>query len=191
MESSTAVSKVRKPIEKKRSKKIDLFMENVLTRTVELPFTKVGKNVKELITQKLVETLEGKCNIEGYIKNNSVRVINYTAGQLVSSNVQFIVMFKCLVCNPTENQKISVRALNITKAGIRAEALVSGESPLDVFVARDHNYKNKTFATIKEGDEFIIRVIGQRYEINDPVISVLGELPAPRIRKKPKLVIKK
>lgn len=175
---------------KKKGRRADLYMENVLTRNVNLPFTKIGKNVKELLHKRLVDTLEGKCVIEGYIKDNSVRVINYSAGQLVSSTVQFVVLFKCLVCNPTENQKLTVRALNITKAGIRAEAVSSGPSPLDIFIARDHNYKNKTFATIKEGDEFIVNVIGQRYEINDPVISVLAELPKPRIRKKARLVLK-
>ena len=192
MESKTIESTaVVKKTEKKHTKR-DLYMENVLTRSIELPFTKMGKNVKELLHKKLTTLLEGKCVIEGYIKNNSIRVINYSAGELTSSNVKFVVLFKCLVCNPTENQRITVRALNITKAGIRAEAVTGGESPLDVFIARDHNYKNKQFATIKDGDEFDIKVVGQRYEINDPVISVLGELPKPRIRKsKPRLVIKK
>ena len=168
-------------------------MQNVLTRKVDIEFNNVGKNIKELLQKKLVRVMEGKCVIEGYIKPDSVRVINYSAGQLISSNVQFTVVFECLLCNPVENQLVKVKALNITKAGIRAEAVTKGESPLDVFIARDHNYKNKQFSTIKEDDEFTIRIIGQRYEINDPVISVLGELVKPRTGKpkpKPKLVIK-
>jgi DNA-directed RNA polymerase subunit E'/Rpb7 len=169
-------------------------MQNVLTRKVDIEFNNVGKNIKELLQKKLVQVMEGKCVIEGYIKPDSVRVINYSAGQLISSNVQFTVVFECLLCNPVENQLVKVKALNITKAGIRAEAVTKGESPLDVFIARDHNYKNKQFSTIKEDDEFTIRIIGQRYEINDPVISVLGELVKPRTGKpkpKPKLVIKR
>lgn len=190
-----AVATTINPTEKSlKRKSYGLFMQNVLTRKVDIEFNNVGKNIKELLQKKLVQVMEGKCVIEGYIKPDSVRVINYSAGQLISSNVQFTVVFECLLCNPVENQLVKVKALNITKAGIRAEAVTKGESPLDVFIARDHNYKNKQFSTIKEDDEFTIRIIGQRYEINDPVISVLGELVKPRTGKpkpKPKLVIKR
>ena len=48
-------------------------------------------------------------------------------------------------------------------------------------------FLDKLFSEINEGDEFMVRVIGQRYEINDPVISVLAELPKPRPPKKAKL----
>lgn len=175
-------------------KSYGLFMQNVLTRKVNMQFIHMGKNVRELLQKSLIQDLEGKCVLEGYIKTNSVRVINYSAGQLIGDNVQFTVLFECLLCNPVENQRVTVRALNVTKAGIRAEAVVKGDiSPLDVFIARDHNYKNKQFNNVKEGDEFSIRIIGQRYEINDPVISVLGELVREkRVQKpKPRLVIKK
>ena len=180
------------PIDSTKKKKSGgLYMKNVLTRKVNIKFTNVGKNIKELLQKKLVLMLENKCVLEGYIKSNSVRVISYSSGELVSQNVSFMVVFECLVCNPVENQKVKARAINVTKAGIRAEAIVtSGISPIDIFIARDHNYKSKYFSTIKENDEFIVKIIGQRYEINDPVISVLGELVRPRKKKtKPKLIL--
>ena len=181
--------------ESTKHKKPGLFMANVLTRKINLDFNNVGNNIKELLQLKLVESMEGKCVVEGFIKNNSIRVIKYSSGELVNKYVQFVVVFECLICNPVENQRIKVRALNITKAGIRAEAVTkSGDSPVDVFIARDHNYKNSSYASIKEGDEFNIRIIGQRYEINDTVISVLGELFIAKkklIKKKPILVIGK
>lgn len=192
MEASVAQPNASAVVPKKKS--YGLFMQNVLTRKVNMRFIHIGKNVRELLQKNLIQEMEGKCVVEGYIKTDSLRVINYSAGQLVGDNVQFTVMFECLLCNPVENQRVTVRALNITKAGIRAEAVVKGNvSPLDVFIARDHNYKNKQFSNIKEGDEFSVRIIGQRYEINDPVISVLGELVREkRVQKpKPRLVIKK
>ena len=42
----------------------------------------------------LINLLEGKCVVEGYIKTNSIRVINYSAGNLISSDVEFNVLFK-------------------------------------------------------------------------------------------------
>ena len=71
---------------------------------------------------------------------------------------------------------ISCVAKNITKAGIRAESSTESPSPIVVFIAKDHNYDNPMFGDIKEGDEFTTRVIGQRFELNDKYISIIGEL---------------
>jgi hypothetical protein len=43
-------------------------------------------------------------------------------------------------------------------------------------VSRDHHYSNPRFAKIKAGDEIVVRIIGQHFELNDPAVSVIGEL---------------
>jgi hypothetical protein len=63
-----------------------------------------------------------------------------------------------------------------------------------VFIARDHNYNNEQFSDVNVGDKFNVRVIGQRFELNDKYISIIAELVKPKIFKeathaKPKLVI--
>ena len=89
-------------------------------------------------------------------------------------------------------------AKDITKAGIKAESANEFPSPVIVFVAKDHHYSMNQFAEIKEGDKFNIRVIGQRFELNDKYISVIGKLVKPPLDKdivkksdyvKPKIVI--
>ena len=67
---------------------------------------------------------------------------------------------------------------NITKAGIRAEHN-DDPSPIVVFVARDHQYKNKYFSQVKEDDIITIRIIGIRFELNDTYISCIGEIMNP------------
>jgi len=83
-------------------------------------------------------------------------------------------------------------ARNITKAGIRAESDEESPSPIVVFIMRDQNYMNKYFTSIKENDKFIVRVIGQRFELNDKYVSIIGEVVEPKkdyTNRKPKLVI--
>jgi hypothetical protein len=90
-------------------------------------------------------------------------------------------------------------AKNITKAGIRAESANEVPSPVVVFIAKDHHYNNDYFADVKEGDRITVRVIGQRFELNDKYISIIGELVKPKVEKefapkpinvfKPRLVI--
>jgi hypothetical protein len=66
---------------------------------------------------------------------------------------------------------------SITKVGVRAELIVDDEnSPYIIFIARDHHYSNEAFSHIKENDVLQVRILGQRYELNDKFISVIAEL---------------
>jgi hypothetical protein len=65
----------------------------------------------------------------------------------------------------------------ITKAGIHAEVIDSdGIVPLTIFVARDHQYNDKMFGQAKENTKITVRVIGIRFELNDPFICVIAKL---------------
>ena len=158
-----------------KDKKSILYVLSILTRKVEIPYNYIGSNLKELIQKTLSRQMEGKCAVEGHIRNNSVRIVSYSSGILRSSNVVFDVVIECLVCTPVEGMRLKVRVKNITKAGLRCDT-GNDDSPIDVFIARDHHYKIKEFSNIKEGDFVYVKVLGQRYELNDPKISVITEL---------------
>ena len=168
-------SKARRRRQKRKRKEIGIYMKNVLTRKVFLEFNLIGNNIVENI-QKILETsYEGKCSKEGYIKNNSIRVINYSSGIIRGNNVLFDVVFECMVCKPVEGMIFKCNVKNITKAGVRAETKEE-RTPVVVFVARDHHYKNKEFSQLKEGDVINVKVIGVRFELNDEYISIIAEL---------------
>jgi hypothetical protein len=65
----------------------------------------------------------------------------------------------------------------ITKAGIHAEVTeTDGIIPLTIFVARDHQYNDRLFGAAKENMKITVRVIGIRFELNDPYICVIAKL---------------
>ena len=171
-----------------------LSNKSQLTRKIQIHMSLIGDNIMQLLRKKLTLDLEGKCSIEGYVLPNSIEVITYSSGSLVKSNVEFTTVFECSIINPVEGMLINAVAENITKAGIKAK--VPGEfSPLVIFIARDHNYSNQKFNNIKENDEILVKVIGQRFELNDTYISVIGEVVGKKIEKKkrstkPKLILK-
>jgi hypothetical protein len=72
--------------------------------------------------------------------------------------------------------RISCAVKNITNAGILAHVDEGEYSPLNIFIARDHHYNIPYFSELKEKDIIMVRVIGQRFELNDPFVSVIGEL---------------
>lgn len=185
---SSIASMSKKP--KKSSKKgKSLWMKNVLTRTIILPFQSIGANIVEIIKKKLESSLYNKCCPEGYIKNNSINILTHSSGEVKANNVCFSVMFECLICRPVEGQVIKVKAKNITKAGIRAIYDKEEISPITVFIARDHHYNSVEFSKVKQDEDITIKVIGIRYELNDESISVLGELRVKKRKPKTKVTI--
>jgi DNA-directed RNA polymerase subunit E'/Rpb7 len=169
------------PKKQTRGKKrgVGIYMQNILTRKVKLPFTSVGSNLVENISLDLSNRIEGKCVQEGFIKRQSIRIVNYSAGIISGKYVTFTVVFECLVCRPVEGMKFKTIIKNITKAGIRCETM-EDPSPVVVFIARDHHFKSKEFSQLKLEEQITVKVIGIRYELNDPYISVIAEYAHPR-----------
>ena len=162
-------------VPKKKKEKKGIYMKNIITRKVVLPFQLLGNNIKENLKSSLKTDLEGKCSSEGYIKSNSINIISYSAGIIESENVVFDVVFDCLICKPVEGMVFNCISKNITKAGVRA-IYKNEESPVTIYIARYHHTKNEDFNKIKENDVLNIRVIGIRYQLHDENIYILAEL---------------
>ena len=168
---------VKKQQKQQKNSMIGIYFPSMLTRRVEIPMKNVGDSVVQVIENIIRKNYEGKCVQEGFIKPKSSKILTYSSGELKAENIVFEVVFECLICCPVEGMLISCIAKNITKAGIRAEVETGdGSSPVIIFVSRDHHFKNKAFSKVKEDNNIRVRVIGQRYELNDPAISIIGEL---------------
>ena len=169
---------------KDSTKLSSIYSRCLITRTIILPITAIGVNIREIIDKKIHENYEGKCLVEGFIEKDSAKIISHSSGLIQrGTNISFVVVFECMACFPVEGTLISCVAKNITKAGIRAESLDEKPSPVVVFIARDHHYNSEQFNKIKEGDSFVARVIGQRFELNDKYVSIIAELKVERTKK--------
>jgi DNA-directed RNA polymerase subunit E'/Rpb7 len=164
-----------------------IYSRSIINRTISLPITVIGKNLKQVFEEYISFYYEGKCIVEGFIKPQSTKIITYSSGTIKRGNlVSFDIVFECQICFPVEGTIISCIVKTNTKAGITAESADEKPSPIIVFVARDHHYYSSQFNDVKEGDKINVRVIGQRFELNDKFISIIGELNR---QQKSKLVI--
>jgi hypothetical protein len=152
-----------------------LFNQILITKNIPISINNIGNSIKETLEKAIAFQVEGKCIVEGYIKPNTVEIITFSSGLVNGSIVMFEVVFQCYVCSPVEGMHINCVAKHINKAGIRAE-INESPSPVVIFIARDHNYTSPLFSQIKENDEIKVRVIGQRFELNDKYISIIAEL---------------
>jgi DNA-directed RNA polymerase subunit E'/Rpb7 len=155
--------------------KLGIYTTILLTRKIQVPFHIIGRNVKDTLEHILSKTVEGKCSAEGFIRPNSVKILTYSNGYLYGKNAIFDVVYECESCSLVEGVVFSCVIKNISLAGIRA-TLNEPKSPLTVFIARDHHYDRADFTRLQEEEEIRVRVIGQRFEIGDESISVIGEL---------------
>jgi DNA-directed RNA polymerase subunit E'/Rpb7 len=162
-----------------------VYINSLLSQKIILSITEIGKNIKQNLEQKIVSRNEGRCITHGFIRPNSVKIVSYSSGLVNADNVEFQAVFECMICNPVEGMLINCIVKTITKAGIHAEVVTENEIvPVTVFIAKDHYVTNAYFNSVKENDDITVKVIGSRFELNDPYICVIGQLLDPAYQDK-------
>ena len=161
----------------------NIFTNMMASRKLSLPVANAGGSIKEKLEDVLAKSIEGKCVVEGYVKYGSTKIHSYSSGILNGERVSFQVVFECDVCNPVEGMQIQCVARNVTKAGIRATT-TDKPSPVVIFVARDHHTDIPYFSTIQAEQQIVVKVIGQRFELNDEYVSIIAEIVIPKTTKK-------
>ena len=165
-----------------KPKQLGVYNQAILTKKIIIPITSVGKNIRNILEKVITSKYEGRCDIDGYIKIGSSRIITYSSGILKGSDIIFETVFECLVCYPVEGMLIQCLVKNVTKAGIRAEIPEGPDeiSPVVIFIARDHHLSSTYFSSVQPGQSVQVRVIGSRFELNDKYVSVIAELIEPK-----------
>jgi DNA-directed RNA polymerase subunit E'/Rpb7 len=153
------------------------YIKSLLEQKVFLKITDVGNNIKPNLERIISSKVEGKCTVEGYIKPDSVQIINYSSGKVNGEYVEYHAMYECMVCHPVEGLEIECTCKTLTKAGIHAEVIdQAGNIPITIFISRDHHMNHHEFGLVKETGKILVKIIGIRFELNDPFICAIGKL---------------
>ena len=166
-------------MEKPKTNEHNLYARNMLEMKVILLPQEIGENkTMKNLKQKIVNVIEGKCIQEGYVKPNSVNILRYSAGLVKTQFIEFAVVFECKTCNPTEGLFLhDCVCTSVTKGGIHANIYDNHRNiPVTVYIHRDQFAENRTFQSINKEDVFDIKVIGARFELNDPCVEIIGEI---------------
>lgn len=152
----------------------NIFHKELIQEKINITFDKMGRNLKLYFEDYFINNIEGKCRNEGFIKQGTSKVINYSSGLLNSNEVIYDVTYEADVCTPYEGMIIKCIIKNINKIGIRA--VISNENnPIMAFISREHN-PSKSFDDYKEEENITIKMLGHRYELNDDYITIIGEI---------------
>ena len=158
-------------------KEYGVYINSMLSKKLALKVTEVGRNIKQNLEKKIKFSIEGKCIAEGFIRPKTVEVISYSCGLIKDDHIEFQVIYRCLVCNPIKDMEVECLVNNVTKAGIHAFVKDDENNiPITIFVARDHHNTNSLFDSVEDNDVVRVKIIGVRFELNDPTITAIASL---------------
>ena len=173
-------------LRKKPQIRNNIYLNSMLTLKVHMPIGHIGSNIESNLKQLVAHKIEGHCIVDGYIKKKSVRIDTYSSGKVNGDLIEFYVTFECMICHPIEGMIVNCRVKMIRKAGIHAEVIDEDENiPIVIFIARDHNMVDSKYKEAKENfdnlkkNEYLniqARIIGIRFELNDPNICAIGHI---------------
>jgi hypothetical protein len=172
------------PFQQTRFEKISLnpimshnvYTKSLLQSKVVLDMAEIGSNVADNLVLKIERKVGGRCNADGYIQPKSVELVSHSSGNVMGEYVEFHVVYFCNVCFPLEDMELDCVCKTVTKAGIHAQVVDEhGNVPITVFVARDLQAASLP-EDMPEGEPVKVRVLGQRFELNDDSVCVIADL---------------
>ena len=149
-----------------------LYVSNLIVETVSVKFEHCGRDMEKYFLLYARDQLEGRCIKEGYVRPETTKVITYTSGGIHGTLIEFRVLYLVQVCHPYEGMRLTCTVESVSKIGIRA-VIRKGHNPIVVYLTRELN--PAVYMEDYELEQVIeVSVLGSRFEMRDPFISVLG-----------------
>jgi len=152
--------------------------ERVALTPGELNIINSSEGYNDIITTKLREKHEGKCNSNGYVRPGSVKLLGRSMGIAengrFTGNLLYECKVRCEILYPTTETEMEAKIMKVNKMG----AYAVYEEAIRVLLPRDLHIGNLDFDTIKEGDTVKLMIERSRFQTNDPFIMAVGKLTA-------------
>lgn len=153
----------------------NIFFNCVLTKKIIVESKYLNENIDEYINKRLKAKTEAICINEGYIKNDSIKILKKSVGMLVGSkftgDITYNVAFTADICNPFIGNIIDCKVKFINKLGI-----LGNNGPIVIIISKQFHINDEYFNKIKENDIIKVEVIAKKFSINDIEIKVVGRI---------------
>jgi DNA-directed RNA polymerase subunit E'/Rpb7 len=159
--------------------------EQLLTSTLILNPKDLNSDIDSIVRIKLKENVEGKSYEDGYIIEDSVRIIQRSMGKMVTngkkSEIKYLIKYKAKVVSPSANDEINIIISSINKLGIIGyirlnEGDTSEESPMLIMVPKEYfSDSTRNFDDLTVGQKMDVITIGVRSKFNSSNIQVIAK----------------
>jgi DNA-directed RNA polymerase subunit E'/Rpb7 len=130
--------------------------------------------IDSVLLQRLKTKIEGKCIASGFVKPDSLEILNRSMG--IAENGRFTgnwiyyVKTRCKVFYPETTTPVKCKVIKVNKMG----AYVVFDEAMRVLLPRDLHVGNTDFDSLNTDDMVMIQVLRSRFQTNDPFISSVG-----------------
>jgi len=159
--------------------------EQLLTSVLILNPKDLNSDIDSIVRMKLKENVEGRSYEDGYIIEDSVRIIQRSMGKIVTngkkSEIKYLIKYKAKVVSPSENDEINIIISSINKLGIIGyirlnEGDTSEESPMLIMVPKEYfNESTRNFNDLTVGQKMDVVTVGIRSKFNSSNIQVIAK----------------
>jgi|TARA_B110000285_G_scaffold231387_1_gene300010 DNA-directed RNA polymerase subunit E'/Rpb7 len=159
--------------------------EQLLTSVLILNPKELNSDIDSIVRMKLKENVEGRSYEDGYIIEDSVRIIQRSMGKIVTngkkSEIKYLIKYKAKVVSPSENDEINIIISSINKLGIIGyirlnEGDTSEESPMLIMVPKEYfNESTRNFNDLTVGQKMDVVTVGVRSKFNSSNIQVIAK----------------
>jgi len=156
----------------------DIYVETLLKKVVVLESWQINSALNENILTDLRKIYGDKCIQEGYVKEESIKVLKRSVGRVVAGHftgrVNYDVIFSAEICNPVAGNVVPCKIMGLNKLGILAD---SDTMPfLKIIIPRELHEDKSIFRNLKVGDKIKMKVVGRKYKLHDREIRIVGHL---------------
>jgi DNA-directed RNA polymerase subunit E'/Rpb7 len=134
-------------------------------------------DIDYVLTTKIKHKIGNKCSKEGFIKKDSIHLLERSIGKInsahFSGNIEYNIQFEVETCNPLEGNIIEqCNVIGKNKMGVFCK-----KGPMLIALSKIHHQDNvDDFDRINIGDIIDIEVICSKFELNDTEIHVIGKM---------------
>lgn len=162
-------------ITKSSNFKENIFFNSMIKQRVIVQAKHLNKHINQYLLDYLKHRFEGKCISEGYIQQDSIKIIEKSIGYINGSrfmgDVNYDIIFKANICNPLINNIIECEVKFINKLG-----LLCKNGPITIIVGRQFHFNPNLLDNIQVGELVKVSVIDKKFALNDRQIEVTAKL---------------
>lgn len=131
-------------------------------------------SVEDLLKDKLVSRLEGRCSRHGFVLPGTVSILSRSMGTIekgrFTGSILFHVQAEGTVLNPPDGTIIEGEVIRKNKMGM----YVSYQDAIRVIIPRDLHIGDEAFEAVQIGEKVKVEVKKSRFQVNDPYILSVG-----------------
>jgi len=161
----------------------DYESTQLLTTSINIESKNITGDINELLFRYLKKKYEGVCNKDGYVKKDSLEIVNRSVGEIKTINsisyVVYKITYKAIILSPVQGIQINITINSITKMGIigylkdKDEDTIE-DSPFIVIVPKEY-FEDKSVDDYNINDTLDIIIEAARIKYLSKNIQVVAK----------------